>query len=71
MEKAVPHNLLVITPMAYSKRAKTPKIACLILNGLAKQKEFTIENDTFESTQEYVYLGQLLMGEPNHKKEIH
>lgn len=41
----------------------------IMLNSLAKQKEFKIENHTLECIQECVYLGQLLTGEPNRKKK--
>lgn len=32
--------------------------------------KFKIDNRTLESVEEYVYLGQILTGEPTHVKEI-
>lgn len=39
----------------------------IIIDSLANKQEFNISSQVLECLQEYVYLGQLLTGEPAHK----
>ena len=43
----------------------------IMFNSLAREQEFRIANQPLESVKEYVYLGQLLTGDPDHEKEIY
>lgn len=38
-------------------------------NSLAREREFTSDNQSVQLVQRYVYLGQLVTGRPNHEKE--
>ena len=43
----------------------------IMFYSLAREQEFRIASQPLESVKEYVYLGQLLTGDPDHEKEIY
>ena len=43
----------------------------ITFNSLAREQEFRIPCHSLESVKEYVYLDQLLTGDPDHEKEMY
>lgn len=41
-----------------------------MFNSLAREKELTIDSQPIQFMQVYVYPGQLVLGDPNHEKEM-